>query len=483
MNSRLNAIGRMEDFFNRIDSNRLFNSTDPAWYYQFRTRLKAALVQALVWQRPELEVSKGIQWPYEALKERVFLFEELAGSRDPFVRRQAMLFLALLPFPGQWSWLKKIQANLSDETEVIAFLKLEQETIQSKIAKKSHKKFKLKNFCQILKKPRLPFEKGVLRIFSIPYFFFAIPELLQELGKYYMLYIEPAAGVVFRHTWMRIFSTLEDPTLFGVSSHEDAAFLKSQPGVFITRLAHGDYLATDIEVSHEREKSVDIVFNATFDEMDRKRHFFMLELMDHPLLKNTTALFLGRGDEINVDKFKQEVRRKRLDERTAVLANIMRKDVPKQLDRCRIGVHLALHENGCRCIYEFYRSDLPCVISSSMGGINMDIINPKTGIASTDRDLPKAILEALNNRDGFSPRNWFLENSGIFHSTRKLNSQLKAQFKEWKYNWQDDIVPLTSSGESRYVSNSHYRQFRSEFCWLFDLFNRQTDLPINISED
>ncbi|MCK5195653.1 MAG: hypothetical protein KAQ71_17705, partial [Desulfobulbaceae bacterium] len=118
MNSRLNAIGRMEDFFNRIDSNRLFNSTDPAWYYQFRTRLKAALVQALVWQRPELEVSKGIQWPYEALKERVFLFEELAGSRDPFVRRQAMLFLALLPFPGQWSWLKKTQANLSDETEI-----------------------------------------------------------------------------------------------------------------------------------------------------------------------------------------------------------------------------------------------------------------------------------------------------------------------------------------------------------------------------
>ena len=86
----------------------------------------------------------------------------------------------------------------------------------------------LLHFCQILKKPCVPDEKGVLRIFSLPYLF-AKPGLMKALNYLYFLYVEPPWGVLFRQAWLRPFVTLDDPTLFGLGGEEDSAFLRSQP--------------------------------------------------------------------------------------------------------------------------------------------------------------------------------------------------------------------------------------------------------------
>jgi len=482
-NSSQLYIKRLEHFFELVDGDTLFDSADSAYFRRLRDEICDALVKLLVWQRPYLEAAKGLDWPYESFRKRISFFETPAQEKaDPFTRRQACLFLARLPFPGQWKWLAWAQHNLGTDPEIKALLKLENQRIEKKLKKKKHTQYMLRHFCQILKKPGWPETKGILRIFSLPYLF-VNPELLKALNRLYFLYLEPPWGVLFRHAWLRPFAGLDDPTLFGLNGGEDAAFLRSQPGILTTSLAHADFLEDDTSLEFDKKKRFDIVFNSTFDDMPRKRHGVMLELLQHPLLGRTLALFIGTGDPCNVDAFKQQIYAAGLSQRVTVRDNLLRRNVPGHLAQCKIGVQISLHENGCRSIYEFLRSDLPCVISTSMAGVNPAIINSRTGIAAPDRDLAQAIAQALEERHKFKPRNWFLTHSGSANSSRKLNDQLKDIFFERGYTWQEDIVPLGSSGANRYTDDTHYERFRPQFEELLKIFQNHAHLPVPLGVD
>ena len=473
----------LEHFFERVDSEEIFDSTDLTHFQRLRNEICDALVQLLVWQRPILEAQRTLNWPYAAFRKRISFFEKAARQdTDPFIQKQACLFLARLPFPRQWQWLARAEKKFSADPEIQTLLKQEAQRIEEKLKKKRQKQYMLRHFCQILKKPCLPQEKGILRIFSLPYLF-ADSELLKAIGRLYFLYVEPPWGVLFRHAWLRPFSFLADPTLFGLNGEEDAAFLRSQPGILSTALAHADFLEDDPTLDFEQEKQFDLIFNATFDDMPRKRHACMLKLLQHPLLSRTKALFIGRGHPQNVEDFKRQIQAAGLSSRVTVRDNLLRQDVPANLAQCTIGVQISLHENGCRSIYEFLRSDLPCVIATSMAGVNLAIINSQTGIAAADRDLARAIATALEQRARFAPRNWFLTHSGSTNSSRMLNDQLKAIFLERGYGWQKDIVPLGSSGASRYVDQAHYERFRPQFEGLLQIFQQQGHLPIPLAVD
>jgi len=473
----------LSEFFEYAKTGALFTSNDPQFYQNLRNQIVERLYDLLVWQRAELEQSKGLFWPYESLKSLKEIFERQAENVvHRFAGQQAQLFLSRLPFPGQWLWLKKTTIELKHFPEVAELLTSEQEKIQAKLVKKRQKKFKLCHFCQILKKPYLPESKGILRIFSLPYLFHD-PELLKALNKSYFLYIEPPWGVLYRQTWCRVFSELEDPCLWGLGGSDDAAFMRSQPGTLTTHMAHGDFLDPDEPIATGRAKTHDIVFNATFDDMPRKRHFFFLELLGHPLLEKKTALVIGRGEAANVGKFEKQVHDFGLEKRVTVRANLLRREVPFHLAGCRIGLHLALHENSCRDIYEFFRSDLPGIISTCTAGVNMDLFTPETGIAVADQDLPRAISQVLENPGAFSPRRWFLDHSGSRHSTRRLNQRFKTVFKDLGYSWTEDIVPLGSSGANRYLSRSDYEIFRKEFEQLFGIFRQWGKSPVRLTID
>ena len=396
--------------------------------------------------------------------------------------REAALFLALLPFPGQWQWLFKAAQEFRDEPEVHDFLTRERRKIAEKTSKKRQKAYNLYHFCQILKKPRLPGEKGIIRIFALTYLF-ARPRILGELSERYFIFIEPAAGVFFRHTWWRFLTVSDDPCLIGAASKEDRVFLNGQSGIWTTHLAHADFVEDNAVDLAKRRKRYDIVFNGTYDEMDRKRHLFLLRLLKHPLLEDKTALFMGRGKRENVERFERQIRLDRMDERVTVMANIRRKDVPKYLSECRLGVHLALHENGPRCVYEFFRSDIPCVSSACTAGVNFDHFNAMTGAVAKDTDLAPAIDGALQSIRRFAPRKWFLEQSGSRNSTRLLNRRFQEIYQSRGYEWTEDIVPLGSSGATRYVSPDHHDHFRSEFEQLFEFLNQEGMFPVPIVRD
>lgn len=476
-------IETLESFFALADSGKLFTQTDIAFLQKMRKELVKVFKRLLVWERPQLEEARGILWPYRELRERYPIFLKMAETGpNEFMRGQAQLFLAFLPFPNQWSRLLRIEDEFPEQSEIQDFLLAEQRKIEDKVRDKPQSHFKLRHFCQVLKSYKSPVEKGILRIFSLPYLFIR-REFLSRLTRRYVLYMEPPMGVVFRHEWWRYFSTLEDPCIFGACSEEDALFLENQFNVETVPLAHGDFLEDIPWEDHRTEKQYDIVFNATFDDLPRKRHELMLELLQHPFLRHTRALFLGRGEKENVERFRENIRRAGLENRVNVLANLKRTDIPEQLALCKMGVHLSLYESACRSIYEFFRSGLPCVISSSMAGMNSTLFNSQTGMSVPDKELPQAVAGVLDRREMFKPRDWFLTCSGSLNSTRKLNEFFKDFFERRRYEWTEDIVLLGSSGASRYVYEKDYEGFRAEFEWLLKCFREEGKWPVTFSAE
>ena len=473
------AVDTLDHFFDRMDSRRLFDRDDPFYFQDLRHRVRHAFFTVLLDGRPRLEACRGLSWPYNALSCGMpFVDSVFRKGQSRQEREQAGLFLALLPFPGQWRRLVDLEQQVERHPEIELLLAEERQKIDAKLRKKRQKSFKLRHFCQILKAPRLPGEKGVLRIFSLPYLF-SVPGLLKRLSERYLIYMEPPWGVLARHTWLRVFSDLEDPSLIGAGGAEDCRFLETQPGIVAVPLAHGDYLEEDAGISPAGTKTYDLVFNGLFDDMPRKRHTVLLDLLCRPELRRLTALFIGRGTQDNVAAFRQHVADRGLDGRVAIHDNLPRHDVPRHLTCCRMGVQLSLHENACRSIYEFFRSDIPCLVSSAMAGFNFDLITPKTGAAVPDEALPGAILHMLDHIDQFEPRAWFLRHSGSRNASRRLNHRLRALFEQLGYSWREDIVPLSSSGPNRYTNPVHYQRFLPEFASLLGVFH-EFSLPIRI---
>ncbi len=391
---------------------------------QIRRRIRHSLNDLLIWGRPYLLDTCGIHWPYDECIRIAPDFEKYYLEGDKKTQKQALLFLSFLPVPNQWRWLSKAIDALADEPEIIDFLLTERQTIQAKLKKKPQDIFELRHFIQILKSPHLPLEKGVIRIFSLPYLLLN-KQVLKKISEYYALYVEPPMGVIFRHSYWRFFIELEDPCIFGLGGEEDRRFVAMQSNAYPISLAHGDFLPDISSPDHAVTKDIDIVFNATFDDMPRKRHVFMLELLNDQRLSTKKALFLGRGSRRNVEIFEKQVARLGLTDRVTVLSNIRRQDLPTYLERCKAGVHLSLYENTCRCVYEYFRADIPCVLSSATAGMDMTIFNQETGHVGRDDQLAEIIANMLNNLESYSPRKWYLSNSGSQHSSRKLNEKLK----------------------------------------------------------
>ncbi len=455
-------IAQLHRFFDTVKSDGLA-SIAPKTLPALRHRILAAINELLVWGRPYLAAHRGIDWPYQECTLIAPHLEKIySQDADAEARKQALLFLAFLPVPKQWRWLTEAITSLADEPEIGQFLTTERQAIKQKLTNKNRSKFALRHFTQILKAPQLPGEKGVLRIFSLPYLFLQ-KQLLQKIANNYVLFVEPPMGIVFRHAWWRVFTELDEPCIFGLGGEEDRNFVARQANTKVIHLAHGDFLPDVTLPEPASLRDIDIIFNATFDDMPRKRHIFMLQLLKDRHLATKKALFIGRGAPKNVSAFRKEVDRRGLTDRVVAISNVRRLDIPRYYARCRTGVHLSLYENSCRCIYEYFRADLPCVVSSATAGIRRDIFNTLTGTIADDAQLPGIIASTIDRHNTFTPRQWFMQNSGSLYSSTLLNKYLAGFFADHGSLWQSAIVPLDSSGANRYLHKDQYRQFLPQF--------------------
>lgn len=465
-------------FFNQVKERHLLENQNPEHHQKLRQDVRASLHRLVDFGRPILAVQQKMLWPYQALIDHEKYFHETLND-TAFLKDQALRYLTLLPFPGQWQRLLEAERVIGSDPEMDRFFRSELTILNRKVKKKQQKTYLVHHMCQVLKTPNLPKEKGILRVFALPYLWID-QDLLKALSERYVLYVEPSAGIHLRFAWMRNFTKLEDPVVIGAAAEEDRMFLKTQKGIIVTHLCHGDYVDPELVTPVQRDKDFDMVFNSTFDDIPLKRHELLLKCLGAPRLKNSTALFIGRGNDENLRQFEKMTQQYGVTERVTVKANIKRTDVHQFLARCKIGIHLCLHENGCRSVAEFICAGLPCVASELTSGLPNGMINPETGKIANDQNLETAIADTLQQWHTYNVRDWFLNHSGSINKSRELNKVFKQLFKTLGYEWKTDIAPLDSSGVNRYFKKQDLETFMPEFEQIYQIFKHLPQMPVPI---
>ncbi len=143
-------------------------------------------------------------------------------------------------------------------------------------------------------------------------------------------------------------------------------------------------------------------------------------------------------------------------------------EVARLVRHSRVSVLLSRQEGSNRAVYESLFAGTPVVVYARHKGINLEHVNPMTGLLAEDDELADRLLEVIDHPERFDPRRFALENLGYPNAVRGLNAALKERALQDGRPWTRDIVAKRNAPNSRYVTPGIYREFEPDYAALAD---------------
>jgi glycosyltransferase involved in cell wall biosynthesis len=147
---------------------------------------------------------------------------------------------------------------------------------------------------------------------------------------------------------------------------------------------------------------------------------------------------------------------------------ISQTEVSALLARSKVHVLWSRRECANRAIVEAMMADVPVIVREGLTfGHRYPYVNEHTGRFVPERGLANAILEVIDTRSGFSPREWVLSNMTCVHATRALQRNLEEARKARGEPWYEDIALKASSLDTqRYYHPEDARMFEADYTFL-----------------
>jgi glycosyltransferase involved in cell wall biosynthesis len=94
----------------------------------------------------------------------------------------------------------------------------------------------------------------------------------------------------------------------------------------------------------------------------------------------------------------------------------------------KCSILLTLKEGSNRVLFESMFANVPVICLSENIGVNKSYINASTGILTTNKLVPNALIYMTENYVRYEPREWALANISPDRTTQNLISIIKAWF-------------------------------------------------------
>ena len=143
-------------------------------------------------------------------------------------------------------------------------------------------------------------------------------------------------------------------------------------------------------------------------------------------------------------------------------------EVSALLARSKVHVLWSRRECANRAIIEAMMADVPVIVRDGMTfGYRYPYINEQTGQFVPEGGLADAILEVIDTRARFSPREWVLSNMTCVHATQALQRSLQDARKANGEPWHEDLVLKASSLDTqRYYHPQDAQRFEADYRFL-----------------
>jgi glycosyltransferase involved in cell wall biosynthesis len=147
---------------------------------------------------------------------------------------------------------------------------------------------------------------------------------------------------------------------------------------------------------------------------------------------------------------------------------ISQEDVAALLWRSKIHVLWSRRECANRAIVEAMLADVPVIVREGMTfGFHYPYINDQTGRFVPEAGLADGILEMIQNRDRYAPREWVLANMTCEQATATLERRLRERALADREPWTEGLVTKTSTLDTqRYWDPADRERFESDYRFI-----------------
>jgi glycosyltransferase involved in cell wall biosynthesis len=143
-------------------------------------------------------------------------------------------------------------------------------------------------------------------------------------------------------------------------------------------------------------------------------------------------------------------------------------EVAALLARSKVHVLWSRRECANRAVIEAMMADVPVIVREGLTfGHRYPYVNEHTGRFVPEGRLAEAIVEVIDSRTAFSPREWVLENMTCVHATAILQRTLESARKARGEPWYTDLALKASSLDAqRYYNPEDAQRFEPDYRFL-----------------
>jgi glycosyltransferase involved in cell wall biosynthesis len=314
-----------------------------------------------------------------------------------------------------------------------------------------------------------PGERGVL-VVDYSYVFPLMLGLfdLQKVADRYTLVLEPSwAGA--SNPDILLFTEITNPVYVQTIEPRDRDFLNAlDTNLRVVPLAANWWVDPRLVSHPDPERDIDVIMVAAW--ADIKRHWRVFRAL---------GALRTRGRRLKValvgyqyDRTRQEIEQLAahfgIADQIQTFERISHEEVSALLARSKVHVLWSRRECANRAIVEAMLADVPVIVREGLTfGFKYPYINDQTGRFVGEHALADAILEMIETRATYHPREWVLRHMTCERATAVLESHLREAAQAAAEPWTEGLVVKTSTLDTqRYVNPDDAVRFEPDYRYL-----------------
>jgi glycosyltransferase involved in cell wall biosynthesis len=316
-----------------------------------------------------------------------------------------------------------------------------------------------------------PRERGVVIID----YNFVLPLLaglfdLGALAQRYFIVLEPGwSGYCTPE--ILLFSRLDVPVFAQAYEPRDRDILKAigQPFHVIFPASNNWWVDHRLAVPRaSADRDIDVVMIAAWAAYKRHWRFFRALKQLRLRGRRLNVALVGTPYEKTKEQILAEAKHFGVDDQITVFERIPPRAVFEVLSRAKVHVLWSRREGSPRAVIEAMLADVPTILRDGFNyGFRYDYINQQTGRFAKEDELADAIVDVLDRRPSFSPRQWVLEHMTPLHATANVEQVIRPQALALGEEWTHGLVAKTAGLDSQGYWNPEDRQrFSADYEFL-----------------
>ena len=319
-------------------------------------------------------------------------------------------------------------------------------------------------------------ERGVI-VVDYSYVFPLLPALfnLEAITQRYHLVLEPS-WVGIGAPEVLLFTRMKTPVFVETfEPHDHRLIARLDANLRVLPMAANYWVDYRPIVNQPvRQRDIDVIMVAAWTAVKRHWRFFRALAALRKRGHRLRVALVGYAYDLSAADIRAQAAYFGVEDQIEFFERISQEDVSALLTRSKVHVLWSLRESSNRAIIEAMLADVPVIVREGLTyGCRYRHINSMTGRFVTEDDLADSILEMIEARGTYAPREWVLEHMTPQIATKMVEAGIADEARASGEPWSEGLTTKVSMLDTqRYWEPSDRERFAADYQFLEAMIRR-----------